>query len=62
MITNSSGIWKKPEVGVASPKMYFAKGYEFHKIGIRRTKKAHWYAGGIIDRIMSIHHIGVWMK
>ena len=49
------------DVGIASPKMYFAKGYEFHKKiltpeGVKdRYKdtekgKVIWYAGGIIDR------------
>jgi GT2 family glycosyltransferase len=40
-----------PEVGAASPKMYFAKGYEYHKD--RYTTKdmgnVIWYAGGDID-------------
>ena len=45
-----SFIDKNPKVGVASPKMYFAKGYEFHK----RYKDSElgrviWYAGGDID-------------
>ncbi|MBL7036483.1 glycosyltransferase family 2 protein [Candidatus Microgenomates bacterium] len=51
---------KNPKVGIASPKMYFAKGYEFHKKiltpnGVKnRYKKSElgkviWYAGGILD-------------
>ncbi len=41
-----------PDVGVASPKMYFAKGYEFHKDRYKENEKGKvlWYAGGIIDR------------
>ena len=41
-----------PEVGIASPKMYFAKGYEFHKNRYKEGDlgKVFWYAGGIIDR------------
>jgi GT2 family glycosyltransferase len=40
------------DVGVASPKMYFAKGYEFHKDRYNESEKGKvlWYAGGIIDR------------
>jgi GT2 family glycosyltransferase len=40
------------EVGVASPKMYFAKGYEFHKDRYKDSDlgKVIWYAGGVIDR------------
>jgi GT2 family glycosyltransferase len=42
-----------PEVGIASPKMYFAKGYEFHKDRYKESDKGKvfWYAGGIIDRV-----------
>jgi GT2 family glycosyltransferase len=41
-----------PDVGLASPKMYFAKGYEFHKDRYKESEKGKviWYAGGIIDR------------
>ncbi|WKZ26038.1 MAG: glycosyltransferase family 2 protein [bacterium] len=43
---------KNPEVGIASPKMYFAKGYEFHKDRYKTSEKGNvlWYAGGIIDK------------
>lgn len=43
---------KNPDVGLASPKMYFAKGYEFHKDWYKDSEKGKvfWYAGGIIDR------------
>ena len=48
-----------PDVGVASPKMYFAKGYEFHKDKYKESEKGKviWYAGGIIDRknVYSVH-------
>lgn len=42
---------KNEKIGILSPKIYFEKGYEFHK---RRYKKADlgrviWYAGGLID-------------
>ena len=41
-----------PGVGIASPKMYFAEGYEFHKDRYKNSDlgKVIWYAGGIIDR------------
>jgi GT2 family glycosyltransferase len=43
---------RSPEVGIASPKMYFAKGYEFHKDRYKDSEKGKvfWYAGGLIDR------------
>lgn len=41
-----------PDVGVASPKMYFAKGYEFHKDRYKEFEKGKvlWYAGGAVDK------------
>ena len=43
---------ENPDVGAASPKMYFAKGYEFHKDRYKDSErgKVIWYAGGIIDK------------
>lgn len=43
---------KNKDVGVASPKMYFAKGYEFHKDRYMKSERGRvlWYAGGVIDR------------
>lgn len=40
------------KVGVVSPKMYFAKGYEFHKDRYKKEElgKVIWYAGGLIDK------------
>lgn len=50
---------KNPDVGVASPKMYFARGYEFHKDRYKESEKGKviWYAGGIIDKnnVYSVH-------
>lgn len=50
---------KNADVGVASPKMYFAKGYEFHKDRYTEKEKGNvlWYAGGIIDKdnVYTIH-------
>jgi len=44
-------VFSSKDVGVASPKIYFEKGYEYHKD--RYTKAEHgkviWYAGGDID-------------
>lgn len=43
---------ESPGVGLSSPKMYFAKGYEFHKDRYKNSELGNvfWYAGGIIDR------------
>ena len=43
---------KDEKVGIVSPKMYFAKGYEFHKDRYKPNDlgKVFWYAGGIIDK------------
>lgn len=40
-----------PEVGAVSPKIYFAKGYEYHKDKYQKSDlgKVIWYAGGKID-------------
>ncbi|HUC94999.1 MAG TPA: glycosyltransferase family 2 protein [Candidatus Saccharimonadales bacterium] len=40
-----------PGVGLTSPKMYFASGYEFHKDRYKKQElgKVFWYAGGLID-------------
>lgn len=42
---------KNITVGLASPKMYFAKGYEFHKDRYKKSElgKVIWYAGGLVD-------------
>jgi len=42
---------KKEEVGVVSPKIYFAKGFEFHKDRYSKEElgRVIWYAGGKID-------------
>lgn len=40
-----------PKIGITSPKIYFAKGYEFHLERYKKDElgKVIWYAGGIID-------------
>lgn len=42
---------KNPDVGVISPKIYFAKGFEFHKDRYEKSElgKVIWYAGGDVD-------------
>ncbi len=46
-------------IGTIAPKMYFAKGYEFHKDRYTKSESGNviWYAGGIIDRdnVYSVH-------
>ncbi|MBU2036299.1 MAG: glycosyltransferase family 2 protein [Patescibacteria group bacterium] len=45
-------VLKDKKIGLISPKMYFAKGYEFHKERYKKEDlgKVIWYAGGIIDK------------
>lgn len=40
-----------PDIGAVSPKIYFAKGFEFHKDKYKKSElgKVIWYAGGNID-------------
>lgn len=42
---------KNKEIGIVSPKIYFAKGFEFHKDKYEKEDlgKVLWYAGGIMD-------------
>lgn len=44
-------IRKHPKAGVISPKIYFAKGFEYHKKRYKRNElgRVIWYAGGDID-------------
>ncbi|MFH1656626.1 MAG: glycosyltransferase family 2 protein [Candidatus Nealsonbacteria bacterium] len=44
-------VLKNEKIGIVSPKMYFAKGFEFHKDRYKESElgKVIWYAGGIID-------------
>lgn len=39
-------------IGLIAPKMYFAKGFEFHRDRYKPSElgKVIWYAGGVIDR------------
>lgn len=42
---------KDEKIGIVSPKIYFAKGFEFHKDRYPNNKlgRVIWYAGGIMD-------------
>lgn len=48
-----------PKIGVTAPKIYFAKGHEFHKDRYKPDElgKVIWYAGGFTDweNIKSVH-------
>lgn len=48
-----------PKIGVTVPKIYFAKGHEFHKARYKPEElgKVIWYAGGFTDweNVKSIH-------
>ncbi len=53
---------KNEKVGIIAPKIYFAKGFEFHKDRYKDSELGHvfWYAGGRMDWKNVIgHHIGV---
>jgi GT2 family glycosyltransferase len=51
MINLLNAIKEDPKVAIVSPKIYFAKGYEFHKEKYNKSQlgKVIWYAGGKID-------------
>lgn len=51
-----------PQVGLVSPKMYFAPGCEFHRQSYSKAEigKVIWFAGGVIDwRNLQTFHLGV---
>lgn len=54
-----SVVEKDKKIGLLTPKIYFAKGYEFHKDRYKDKDlgKVIWYAGGLIDweNVYSIH-------
>ncbi len=53
---------KDKKIGLLSPKMYFAKGYEFHKDRYKEEDlgKVIWFAGGVMDwKNMYTDHRGV---
>ena len=50
------------KIGIVVPKIYFAKGFEFHKDRYKEEDEGRvfWYAGGIMDwKNVSGHHRGV---
>ncbi|MCL5113770.1 MAG: glycosyltransferase family 2 protein [Patescibacteria group bacterium] len=53
---------KDSSIGIVSPKIYFAEGFEFHKARYKKEDQGHvlWYAGGNMDwnNILG-KHIGV---
>lgn len=52
----------KPEAGIVSPKIYFAKNHEFHRSRYSESQKGKviWYAGGKVDwDNIYTNHIGV---
>ena len=52
LVTKMIGFMEQnTEVGLSSPKMYFAPGYEFHKDRYKESElgKVFWYAGGVVD-------------
>jgi GT2 family glycosyltransferase len=60
MVTNLANVLESdPETGVAIPKIYFAKGHEFHKKKYTKDQlgKVFWYAGGYFDwaNVKSVH-------
>ncbi len=52
-------IEKDKQIGMVSPKIYFAKGYEFYKNRYEHKNKGNviWYAGGYFDKnnALAIH-------
>lgn len=53
---------QNPKIGIISPKIYFAKGFEYHKDRYKEEElgKVFWYAGGEMDWNNVIgRHIGV---
>ena len=47
------------KIGIVAPKIYFAKGFEFHKDRYKELEKGKvlWYAGGIMDwnNVLGVH-------
>lgn len=50
-LKNLVGEMSEKGDGIYSPKIYFAKGFEFHKKKYKKEEQGHviWYAGGMID-------------
>ncbi|MDP3726851.1 MAG: glycosyltransferase family 2 protein, partial [bacterium] len=47
------------EIGIVVSKIYFAKGFEFHKNRYKEEERGHviWYAGGVMDwgNVIGVH-------
>ena len=54
-----STLESNPKIGMTTPKIYFAKGHEFHKDKYKNEDlgKVFWYAGGYTDwaNVRSVH-------
>jgi len=53
---------KDPKIGLAAPKIYFHKGYEFFNNSYKEIEKNHvlWYVGGKVDWLnLLFYHIGI---
>lgn len=50
---------KNPDCGIVSPKIYFAKGHEYHTDAYAEKEKGNvlWYAGGFVDwqNVFNVH-------
>lgn len=50
---------ENPKAGMVVPKIYFERGYEFHKKSYEKKQRGHviWYAGGSIDwnNVLAFH-------
>jgi len=60
MLTNLLQVLESdPKIGMTTPKIYFAKGHEFHKDRYKPEDlgKVFWFAGGYTDwnNVMSVH-------
>lgn len=59
LINLEKALYEKENIGLTVPKIYFAKGHEFHKNRYKKDElgKVIWYAGGTMDwdNILSVH-------
>lgn len=62
VISNLLKTAQNNNAGIVSPKIYFYKGFEFHKSKYKENElgKIIWFAGGVIDwKNVFGHHLGV---
>jgi len=54
-----SALESDERIGAVAPKIYFAKGHEFHKVRYKQAElgKVFWFAGGYMDwdNVKSVH-------